>query len=326
MSNKIKSQIVRDAIRRLYRLPTKTIARNILATHGELFDNDLEKIRNRVRTILGKNGSYNRKSLSDKSLFGDRKVKMPVTWRKIRTPFKVTPGLWLILSDIHIPYHEPKPIEAAFQAGQAEKVDGVFINGDLMDCAAIGYWGTAHKDFNSELEATIDFLDLLRQEFPKQKIIYKPGNHEYRLPQYFVTKAPDLAESPLAAMETVLGCEERNIEFLDYHQIAYFGRLPVIHGHEIKNITRAVNPARGLFLKAKTFSACSHCHSASEHTPKTIEGKLLTTWSFACLCDLNPDWNPFGNDWGWGYALINIEKDGNFEVENKRVLHTGKVV
>ena len=41
------------------------------------------------------------------------------------------------------------------------------------------------------------------------------------------------------------------------------GKLPILHGHEINHIDRAVNPARGLFLKAKSWAACSHCHSTS---------------------------------------------------------------
>ena len=328
---KTKTKIVRDTIRRFPNLQKKTIARYILNTHGDLFATetggpDIEVIRGYVRRAFGSAGVKNRKSAIDKSLFGDHKVKMPKTWNKVNTSYKLPPGLWLVLSDIHVPHHVPMAVEAAIQAGQAEKVNGIFLNGDIQECGAISYWPTARRDFNAEMEATIDFLDFLRGEFPKQNIVYKPGNHEYRLPRLYVSKVPELAETPLAAMETVLGLESRNIEFLDYHQIVYAGKLPIIHGHEIGNITRAVNPARGLFLKAKTFAACSHCHSTSEHTPKTIEGKLLTTWSFGCLCNLEPEWRPYGNDWNWGFAIINIEKDGNFEVVNRRISPAGRVI
>lgn len=323
---RIKSQVVKDAARRFYHLPTKTIARHILLTNGELFDNDLELIRGYLRRIFGKMGERNRKKAIDKTLFSDRKIKMPKTWNKITKPYKLTVGLWLVMSDIHIPHHVEDAVEAAIQAGQAEQVNGIFFNGDVQECAAISYWPTQRRDFNAEMEATIDFLDFMRQEFPKQKIVYKPGNHEYRLPRYYVSKAPELIDTPLAAMETILGFEERDIEFLDYHQIVYAGKLPIIHGHEVSNITKTVNPARGLFLRAKTFAACSHCHSTSEHTPKTLEGKLLTTWSFGCLCNLEPEWNPLGNDWNHGFALVNVESDGNFEVVNRRILQNGKVV
>lgn len=321
-----RSQIAKEAIRRFSHLPAQTIARHLLYTYPDLYENDLEKARSSVRHWLGKNGKRSRETLSDRALMRTSSVPMPQTWRKVRTAYHLPVGTGLLLGDAHVPFHEPKPLEAAIQAGQAEKVDWVFLNGDWQDCAAVSYWPTAQRRFHKEVEAVIDSLDFLRSQFPKQKIIYKPGNHEYRLPRYFLRHAPELVESPLAAMETVLGFEKRKIEFLDYQQIVYAGKLPIIHGHEVSHINKAVNAARGLFLKIKTYGACSHCHSTSMHTPKTIEGKLLTTWSFGCLCDLEPDYNPYGSDWNWGFGIINVEKNGNFEVINRRVLPNGKVV
>lgn len=321
-----KTEIVLNAVRRFPNLPSRTIAAHILSTHGELFEQDIEKIRSSVRYYRGQNGEGQRgRAHAHKDLF-TAPVKMPDTWRQTRSKYKLPPGLWLVLSDVHVPFHEPKPLEAAVQAGQAEKVDGVFLNGDYQDCAALSFWPTARRDFNREIEMVIDSLDWLRASFPGKPIIYKPGNHEYRLPRYFLKNAPELASSPLAAMETVLGFEERKIEFLDYFQIVMAGKLPIIHGHEIPQIIRSVNPARGLFLRTKTFSACAHCHSTSEHSPKNIHNELLTTWSFGCLCNLSPDYAPYGNDWNWGFAFVNVEKNGDFEVVNRRVLPSGKVV
>lgn len=320
--------IVKNAIRRFRHFSTRAIARYILYEYGDQFENDLEAIRSKVRYWRGKSGEQDRKVLKDKSLLlkpGD-KIKMPQTWNEKKTSYHLDPGLWLILSDIHIPAHEEKPLELAIKAGQMEKVDGVLLNGDMQDCAAVSYWSQMKREFNREVEMVIDFLDFLRQEFPKQKIVYKPGNHEYRLPRYYERNAPELLGSPIIAMETVLGLEERQIIFLDYFQKVYAGLLPVIHGHEIQNIQRMVNPARGLFLKAKSFAACSHCHSTSMHTAKDINERLLTTWSFGCLCNLTPDFSSIGNDWNWGFALINVEKNKDFEVINRRILPSGDVV
>ena len=325
MSKKHKGNIVKEAIRRFPQLGNRTIANHILVTHGPLFNNDLEAIRSSVRYYTGKNGEKNR-GRADDSLFRDTPIPMPQTWRKKRTDYNLDPGLWLILSDIHVPFHEPLPLEAAIQAGKVESVDGLLLNGDILDCASVGFWPQAHRDTNGELIMGLDMLDLLRQEFPTQRIVFKPGNHEERLRNYFISKAPDLAETPWAAMDEIMGFEYRKIECLDYCQKVIAGKLPIIHGHEVPYITKAVNAARGLFNRAKTYCACSHCHSTSEHTPRDINGEILTTWSFGCLCDLNPDYNPFGNDWNWGFGLVNIEKDGDFEVINRRILPKGKVV
>ena len=321
-----KTEIVKEEIRRYKHLPVRSIARQILLLHGPLFDNDYEKIRKVVRYHMGLNGELNRQSAADKSLFRTEPVKMPDTWRKIRTPHKLDPGTWLVLSDLHIPFHEPKPIEAAIKYAQDNcAITGILINGDLMDCASISFWPTAHRDMAREIEATIDFIDFLRHELPNVPIVYKPGNHEYRLPRYFIQFAPHLAETPWASMEIVLDFESRNVEFLDYYQIVMAGKLPIIHGHEVPNILTAVNPARGLFLRTKTYSACSHCHSTSEHNPRNLNDELLTTWSFGALCDLHPDYRPYGSDHNWGFAIINIEKNGQFTVSNRRVLGNGRI-
>lgn len=325
-TSKANTEIVKNAIRRFYHLPMQTIARHILNTHGDQFNNDLDLIRSRIRYYMGKMGENHRQDIASTELFRDCDIQAPSTWRKIRTPYKLPVGRWLLLCDVHVPFHEPVAVESAVKFGQAEGVDGVFLNGDIWDCAALSFWPNAHRDFNREVELFIDFLDWLRGEFPTQKIVYKPGNHEYRMPRYFLSHAPELVESPIAAMETVLGFEARGIEFLDYHQLVLAGKLPIIHGHEVTTISRAVNPARGLFMRTKTFSACSHCHSTSEHSTNNIHGELLTTWSFGCLCDLHPDYNPYNCDWNWGFGIIEVGKGGHFEVTNKRILPSGQVV
>ena len=324
-SSKHRKQLVRDTVRRFYHLPARTIARHLIANYGELFDNDLELARSAVRNVLGTVGQKNRDEVKDKSLFREpgEVMAIPPTWRRTRTPHHLSPGAWLVLGDLHVPFHEPKPVETVLSWGESNKVDGILINGDFQDCESLSYWPTAHRDFNKELELCIDFLDMLRSRFPNAKIVYKPGNHEYRLPRKFIEKIPEMAESPLAAMETYMGFEERGIEFLDYFQIVMAGKLPVLHGHEVPFLQRTVNPARGLFLRTKSFAACGHCHTTSEHTTRDINGLVITTWSFGCLCDLSPDWNPYGNDWNWGAAIINVAKSGDFEVENRRILPNG---
>jgi hypothetical protein len=320
-----KQQIVIEAIQRFPQLPSRTIARYILFNHGDLFDNNLEKIRCSVRSRLGTHGDKNRQNVTN-IIPRLAPVVMPQTWRKPREPFILNPGLWLCLFDVHIPFHEPKALEAALAYGKKHKVTGIILGGDAQDCAAISFWQSSRKrDFDKEVELFIDFLDLLDQEFPKAEKVYKPGNHEYRLPRYYQIKAPELIGLPLAAMDTILGLEHRGIEFLDYKQIIMAGKLPILHGDELPMIARSVNPARGLFLRTKSWSMCGHCHTTSQHNAKNIQGVQLTTWSVGCLCDLQPDYNVYGNDWNWGFAIVNVEKDGSFEVDNRRILPSGKV-
>jgi hypothetical protein len=43
------------------------------------------------------------------------------------------------------------------------------------------------------------------------------------------------------------------------------------------------------------------------------------------MSDLHPDFQPFGRDWCHGFAVINVEKNGQFTVSNRRVLGNGKI-
>jgi len=103
------------------------------------------------------------------------------------------------------------------------------------------------------------------------------------------------------------------------------GKLPIIHGDELwTSLTNPVNPARGLFLKAKDLALCAHHHQHSEHTEKDILGRQITCWSMGCLCELSPEYMPI-NKWGHGFVIVEKEPDGEFEMSNKRIWK-GKVI
>lgn len=320
-----KTQAIRDTIDKFPSLGNRTIAQIVLHNYGDLYDNDIEKIRDVVRHYRGAHGD---KARNWRKLDGIKTPPaMPQTWRRVRTPYHLPPGLWAVFPDVHVPYHEQKAVDAAFGYAKKNKVDGLFFAGDLQDCAAVSFWQSGRKrDFDKELMVFIDFLDFVRHEFPKQKKVILPGNHEYRLPRYYQNRAPELIGIPLAVMDKVLDLEARGFEYLEYLQLVYAGKLPILHGHEIPRITQAVNPARGLYMKIKMWGMCGHIHKTSEHPERDLQGKLLTTWTVGCLCDLSPDYNPYANSWNWGFALVNVEKNGDFEVENRRILPNGKVV
>lgn len=320
-----RTEIVRDVVLKLNHLPTRSIARYLMSIHAGLFDNNLDVARSAVRYARGENGADSREH-NPNLVEANKSFAMPETWRTVTEPYLLPPAKWLLINDLHIPFHEKIVIEKAIQYGKKRKVTGIFINGDLQDCQSVSFWPSViRKDFMKEVMIVNDFFDYLQQEFPGVPIVYKPGNHEYRLPRYYAAKLPDMIGSPVLAMETILDFDGRGIEFLDYFQIVMAGKLPILHGHEVR-ISTAVNPARGLFLKAKSWALCGHSHRTSEHTGTNINDDYLTTWSVGCCCDLHPEYNPIGNDWNWGLAIVENKENGDFEVENKRVLPSFKVV
>lgn len=319
-----QGRITIDAIRRFRSVSKKSLANYLVQVHPDLFLNsdnepDIEVARQSIRHYTGARGKNSYKT--------PLVMKIPPTKAIKKTPYILPEGLWLVVSDLHVPLHSQFAIERVLEIAQIEKVNGLFINGDLQDCEALSPFVVigGRRDFIREVEIAIDFLDFLLEEFKGKQIIWKPGNHEDRLEITYARHAPTLAELPTSNMETILSLEKRGIIYLDRKQKVMAHKLPVFHGHELRGgSANLVNPARWLFLKAKHSAMCGHFHRTSEHQEQDIESKDIITWSTGCLCDLNPDYSPFANNWNWGFALINIEKDG-YEVRNHRILKDGQI-
>lgn len=320
------SKLLKDTLRRYPDMPIKTLARYLVRTHLNEVGGDIERVRHQLRYYTGTSGEDHRNFAKEKELFRTEAVKLPQSRAEARTAYDLPIGLWLILSDLHCPMHVVKAVESAVDWGKRNKVNGVLLNGDFQDCGEVAFWPGRKIDFEDEVEITLDTLDWLCKEFKGKRIIWKPGNHEDRLENYYNSHAPAIADMPHAGLEICLGLESRGITYLERKQMVMAGRLPIFHGNEFRGGNLSVNPARWLYLKAKASSACAHFHRTSEHTEVDVNDKMITCWSFGCLSDLRPDYNPFGSSWNHGFALVDIGKDGRFEVENRRILSTGKVV
>ena len=47
-----------------------------------------------------------------------------------------------------------------------------------------------------------------------------------------------------------------------------------------------------------------------------------TAWSTGCLCNLRPEYAKF-NRWNHGFAFVDIDKSGEFEVHNYKIARKG---
>ncbi len=238
-------------------------------------------------------------------------------------PFRInTPGRWLVLSDVHIPFHDRKTVELAVREAKRVKVVGVLLNGDIFDCHALSRFDrepTAIR-YVAERELGIAFLDYLRARFPTQQMIFKEGNHEERLGNYLIRRAQELFGLKVLSLPSLMEFERFGLEHVGDFRVIRLGRLNVIHGHEYKPTIQApVNPARGLFLRAKSVALAGHFHQTSEHHEPRITGKPQGAWSVGCACQLNPRWMPL-NKWNLGFAIVEIDSGGVFSVRNLKVI------
>ena len=185
-------------------MPTKKLSR-ILYNENKLIYTSVEDARSALRYIEGKSGPINRKKLGDKSfLINEERVKnpynLPESFQEKREPFKLPLGCnnILLISDLHIPYHNVEAINAAITYGIENKVNTVFINGDLIDNYQVSRFekNLNKRSVKQEFDATKQFLVSLRNAFPEASIYWLKGNHCIRWEKFLAIKVHEIWDDP----------------------------------------------------------------------------------------------------------------------------------
>ena len=232
----------------------------------------------------------------------------------------------LLLSDIHIPYHNIPALTIAIEYGIENNVNTILLNGDLIDFYAISRFQKDPRKRNlaREILLTREFLQMLRRLFPKAAIYYKCGNHDARWDHYIMNNAPDLLGLDEFNFESVMQLDKLDITYIPDKQLIHAGKLTILHGHELmRGIFSPVNVARGLFNAAKADALVGHHHQHSEHSEPNINGKLINTYSVACLSELHPDYAPI-NKYAHGFAHVKVFENEDYEVNNYKIIN-GKI-
>lgn len=331
----LRASVVEDYMDRFPTTPNKTLAKKIFKEASELFK-DVDQIRSFIRRRYGQQGGI---KMADKSRYkeaGENAITLgignpyglPEAQEEPWEPYILPKACkrFLILSDVHIPYHDIKAITMALDYAKEQKIDAIVLNGDIMDCYAVSRWekDPRKRKFKGELEDTRQFLQALNRMFDVP-IYYKIGNHEERYEAYLRIKAPELLDISEFRLDVLLRFAETNTHLITDKRVIKAGRLNIMHGHEFgRSVFSPVNPARGYYMKSKTNTICGHNHQTSEHTEPDLNGNVVTTWSTGCLSHLHPEYMPI-NKWNLGFAMVYVDSDdGGFDVENLRIIN-GKI-
>lgn len=301
---------------------------------NNLLFKDVEDARSSLRYIEGKQGEGKLKKISKnpeyimKNARPKNPYKLPESNESEFLPYEIKGHKRiLILSDVHIPYHSIEALTVAIDYGKKEKADAILLNGDIIDCHKLSKYVKEpnKRDFAYELNCFKDFFAILQKEFPQSKIYYKLGNHEERYEHFLMQKAHELIGVDEFEFTNIIKSRANGIEVIGEKRPIKINSLWGIHGHEyLGGISAPVNPARGLFLRAKVSCFQGHNHQTSEHTEPTLSGSMVTTFSIGCLSELHPQYMPL-NKWNHGFAFVEINKDGSFEFRNKRI-YKGKLL
>lgn len=240
----------------------------------------------------------------------NNKVKnvLPEGLTNKRTPYNIsTSNRILIISDIHIPFHDIKALNKALDYGSKHKIDTLIINGDMLDMYSISRFMKDNRitSLQNELNIAKKILTHIRNKFKKAKIIYKAGNHEHRLQRYLY-EHPEMLDLECLKLENLLNLSQLKIKYIHNDQLIKLGKYIIAHGDEIK--CSGVNPARTTLLKNMHSIIFSHLHRTDNHTFKTIANDTLNAHAIGCLCDLSPAYAPYNN---WNHGFLYAERNSN---------------
>jgi predicted phosphodiesterase len=297
---------------------------------NNLLFKDVEHCRSTLRLIEGKAGKRNLNWLKNKDLVMKESrplnpYNLPESYEEQREPYilPVCCDNILLISDLHIPYHNIPAVTIALDYGKKEKVNTIFINGDLLDCHSISKFESDPKkrSIKQEFDATREFLTQLRKAFPKASIYWLKGNHCIRWEKFLYSKVREIWDDDYFFLEERLQLNSVGVKILDDKVLVKAGKLSITHGHHIfKGAFTPVNPSRGAFLRAKQSLIVGHLHRPSHHPETDLDGKIISCWSTGCLCELRADYSPLVGNTMHGFAHIQIAKDGDYTVKNYSII------
>jgi len=213
-------------------------------------------------------------------------IVIPESWYQER-PHYVIPNAvrkLLVIGDVHIPFHDVKAVKTALAYGEEKEVDGILLNGDIADMYAFSRF-VKQPDLRrpkEEVEAVKTFLIKLRERYPTYKIFYKFGNHEDRLDRYVKERAGELWDLPGFNLKDLLGLDQLSIEYIDERTVMEFGKLSILHGHEIWG--GGINVARNFRIKSRVSILFNHFHRYQDDVVPTLDNKHQGGWAVGCLC------------------------------------------
>lgn len=311
--------------------PARTLAREAVKRWPKTFAT-IERARSTVRSVLGVKGGKSRRETrgtNGKHYRAPRPAgfQIPQGIRQLPEPLLFGDvGKWLVISDVHVPYHDERALLSALEYGVKVGCRHVCINGDFYDFYAVSQWERDPEARNpqEELDTGRPILEQITKAFPGRHV-YKIGNHEDRYERYLASRSPELAMCRAFRLQRFLELDLIGFEMVASKQEYSIGKLPVYHGHELpKGLTNPVNIARGVFLRLKDPGIVGHWHKTSTHVETSARKSTMTvTHSTGCLCSLKPSYGPV-NSWNHGVATIEVAADGTYEVENRTIMD-GKV-
>lgn len=329
------TKIILEYLEKFPNSPSKTLATKIYSEHGGYFEK-FDNVYTRVRYYRGQIGKYHRERANNKKFQKELKTKVMQNFVSLPTSLSEKRGTFTfptgckklgIIGDLHIPYHDEDAIETACDKMEAEEVDSILINGDLLDFYQLSFHEKDPRKvhFKNEIESGKQFFEYIRSRFPGIPIYFIPGNHENRFERYLRIKASELLDMDEFRLDVILHVAEYKIEYIPFRTKIVFGDFLIEHGDKIPGAGGVV-PARTALMRLKTNCIINHFHKSSQSSQRVYgigEPTTIIGYSIGCLCELAPDYMEI-NEWNHGFAILtkvdNLVSVNNYKIEGNTII------
>lgn len=228
-------------------------------------------------------------------------------------PSKATTRI-LVVSDLHVPYHDVRAWECVLEAIRVTKPETVVLIGDTADVYSISSHPKSldrKQNFASEVEAVNRELDRLREVAGEScRIIWTCGNHEDRITRFLQSNAPELAGISAVRAEALFRVNERGIEWVPYRRHIKIGNCSFTH-----DVGRCgVNAARQSLLDFGGNIVFGHSHRGATVYQGESKGSSHFAMNVGWLGDVNEvDYMHrcrATRDWQLGFGIVDQDAEG----------------
>ena len=231
----------------------------------------------------------------------------------------------VILADQQFGDHDSRAIACATNVAIVAKPDHIWLDGDVLDCGRLSNFRDrqSHIRLKKEIQLARAYFKELRAKFPKARILYKPGNHDYRIPlQLLNGNAYEFGDLDELTLRALLHLDDYGIEYTVGRSLVGRGRVAVTHGSRY-----GMHPSINELRDEGRSGAAGHAHKTQTYV-STFPGARPLVWiNIGCLCNLSPTyakWDAKNLHHNHGLGVITI--DGALQGFENVVIHRGKCI
>lgn len=236
---------------------------------------------------------------------------------------------WIVLSDMQVPYHDPKALDAVEQYMSTLHITGLINIGDFLDMETISSFSQGRarllngKHISKDIQEANKILDrhlsIARKNNPSARYIYLEGNHEERI-ERFLDEHPQF--EGLLDLPHLLDFSSRGVEWVrawSKGEVFNLGKATFTHGLSTSqyHAKKMVEDYGDSIFYGHTHDMMCIPKATKAHPDKVIVGQ-----SIGCLCVRDmPYMNGRPSKWQQGFAVFFVLPDGTYTYYTPRIFN-----